>query len=568
MKMPAWKYYLSFYQGKGKRIFIAFLLSVIQSVTILPLVILVKYVVDNVIKAKDIQSLIMIGVALLLLVVLNGLLSLWTRRRTLEISTAVSRDLREDLIKKFYSSSRSYQTKADRGKLHTMFLQDVGRIESMGEAFVSTILPSLLITIVLAVILFALNWFLFLILLGIFPLLFVTSQKLGLKLKTRVDAFRKSFEHLSKGIWFVLWMADLTLLQTAEKHEVSKQQKTLAEFRSTSIAMSWLQTAYNTVQKSLIAFSGIVVLVVGGTAIAMDSMSLGALVSFYVAARLLQSYGTPLLSAVPTIITGNESLAEVYELAGSRDRSPYVGTNRITYDGRVTLERVSFKYNLEPVLEKVSVEIGPRQMVAIVGPNGAGKSTIANLMLGFYRPDKGRLLADGRPYDELDIFHLRRQIGVIPQAPILFPGTILENITYGWSGDSLDDVIEVSRLAGSHQFISQLASGYESFIGDQGVLLSGGERQMIAICRALLHRPRFLILDEPTNHLDQNAVQHLVHNLQVNGRGLTTLIITHHWEIVREADQIYYLENRTLRNVTYEELWSLAEKPVAQKRES
>ena len=123
-------------------------------------------------------------------------------------------------------------------------------------------------------------------------------------------------------------------------------------------------------------------------------------------------------------------------------------------------------------------------------------------------------------------------------------------------------------MAASHDFISQFSDGYDSSTGDQGVLLSGGERQKIAICRALLRRPKLLILDEPTNHLDQDAVQRLIHNLRSNGSGWTTLIISHDWEIVREADQIYYLEKKQLREISYEELSLLTKVPGTEKRQS
>jgi ABC-type bacteriocin/lantibiotic exporter with double-glycine peptidase domain len=208
-------------------------------------------------------------------------------------------------------------------------------------------------------------------------------------------------------------------------------------------------------------------------------------------------------------------------------------------------------------LHGVNLTLAPHTLTAIVGPNGAGKTSLVNLLLGLYRPQQGSLLVDEHPYDELDMRFLRRQIGVLPQDPLLFDGTVLENITYGMSEISSEEVVAASEMASAHEFIQQLPKGYETLLGERGVGLSGGQRQRIALARVLLRRPKLLILDEPTNHLDEAAARQLIENLiprlrsaQVHAENApTTLIITHDMRLAREADQIYLLpEGRLIQS--------------------
>jgi ATP-binding cassette, subfamily B, bacterial len=184
--------------------------------------------------------------------------------------------------------------------------------------------------------------------------------------------------------------------------------------------------------------------------------------------------------------------------------------------------------------------------VAITGPNGAGKSTIANLILGFYRPQKGQLYADGHPYSDLDIAGLRRFIRIVRQDPVIFPGTILQNITYGCPDAELKQVMRAAETALANNFIQKLPRGYETYTGENGMLLSGGQRQRIAIARALLGTPRFLILDEPTSHLEREVIDQIAGNLQHLDHACAILIISHDIEILGRVQQVYLLQEGRL----------------------
>jgi ATP-binding cassette subfamily B protein len=539
----AWRYYIGRYREHYRPLLVTVVVSLGQFALVLPLIFLVQYIFDKVIPTGNIKMLILVAAGIFLLNLANGGVSLWIRYTTLETTKIVIRDIRSDLLARLYVLSRSYYGNADRGELHDTIVQDTERLDVMSNALVAQLLPSALVSCALFGVLIYLNWVLFLIMITVAPFLYLVNRVMGKKVRLKVNAFRRSFEAFSKGMLFVMQAMDLTRLQTAEDFETERQKQRLEELRVTSGSMAWLDTAYGLVQHNLSAISSILILVVGGAAVARKAMSLGELLSFYVTVGMLQQYTRTMLSAMPKVIAGNESLLGLYELLRTKEVIPYTGAKRIPFEGRIRFESVHFRYTDKPVLEGIELAIEPGTTVAIVGPNGSGKSTMIHLICGFYRPQGGLVRADDHPYDELDVAHLRRSIGVVMQEPFLFLGTILENITYGSPQARMEEVIEAAELATAHAFIRQLPLGYDTPIGEGGILLSGGQRQRIAIARALLRRPKLLIFDEPTNHLDTDAVGQLMANLRAMAHALTTIMISHDPEVVCHAQHVYGLEN-------------------------
>jgi ABC-type bacteriocin/lantibiotic exporter with double-glycine peptidase domain len=285
------------------------------------------------------------------------------------------------------------------------------------------------------------------------------------------------------------------------------------------------------------------VLIGGGIAVAQGSMTLGAFLSFYAVMALLLRQLAALAQGMPTILIGFESLLRLDELLEAEDREPYDGTRQVELQGAIGFEQVTFSYDREPVLRDVELVITPGERVVITGPNGAGKSTLLNLLLGLYRPDRGTIRLDGVPLEDVDLRHARRQIGVVLQDPVLFPGTIRDNIAYAQPA-ARDAVVEsAARVATAAEFIEELPDGYDTQIGDEGELLSGGQRQRIAIARALLGGPSVLILDEPTTYLDDRAIGSFLTRLAELPNAPTVLIVTHNDQTGAEADRVIQLRD-------------------------
>ncbi|MGQ9779996.1 MAG: ABC transporter ATP-binding protein [Bacillota bacterium] len=244
------------------------------------------------------------------------------------------------------------------------------------------------------------------------------------------------------------------------------------------------------------------------------------------------------------------ALDRIFELMDERpevaDRPGAVELPEI--EGRVEFEHVFFSYNREngPILQDVSFTVEPGQKVALVGPSGAGKTTLVNLIPRFYDVDAGAIRIDGHDIRDLKLKSLRRHIGIVLQDPVLFSGSIRENVLYGNPRASVEEVIAACKAANAHDFIMALPQGYDSEVGERGAHLSGGQRQRITIARAFLKNPRILILDEATSVLDaesEKLVQEALERLMV---GRTTFIIAHRLSTIINADLILVLDHGRL----------------------
>jgi subfamily B ATP-binding cassette protein HlyB/CyaB len=225
--------------------------------------------------------------------------------------------------------------------------------------------------------------------------------------------------------------------------------------------------------------------------------------------------------------------------------------------GRITLDQVTFRYRPEaaPVLHGVSLDIRAGEIIGIVGRSGSGKSTLTKLVQRLYVPEQGRLLVDGIDISLVDAAQLRRQIGVVLQDNFLFNRSVRENIAIGDPAAPLEAVMQAARLAGAHEFISELTEGYDTVVGEQGASLSGGQRQRIAIARALFSNPRILIFDEATSALDYESEAIIQRNMAAICRGRTVLIIAHRLSAVRHAHRIIAMEKgRIIEAGSHDEL--------------
>ena len=195
----------------------------------------------------------------------------------------------------------------------------------------------------------------------------------------------------------------------------------------------------------------------------------------------------------------------------------------------------------QPVLRGVTLDVAPGERVAVVGRSGVGKTTLVSLLLRFYGARGGRILLDGHDVETMDLTWLRQQIALVLQEPIMFSGTLAENIAYGRPDANPAEVVAASRAADLHEFVMSLPGGYDTAVGERGVRLSGGERQRVAIARAFLKKAPILILDEPTSNLDATTERQIFESLDRLAGGRTTLLIAHRLATVQRADRIVVL---------------------------
>jgi ATP-binding cassette subfamily B protein/subfamily B ATP-binding cassette protein MsbA len=245
-------------------------------------------------------------------------------------------------------------------------------------------------------------------------------------------------------------------------------------------------------------------------------------------------------SLVQYAAAGGDRVREILDTPPDVQDAPDARAVRLS--GNVWFDDVSFGYGSEPVLKGVSLEAKPGDVIAIVGPTGAGKTTLVNLLLRFFDPSSGRVTVDGHDLRQLSVRSLREQVAIVLQEPFLFPLSVADNLSYGRPAATRQEIIAAAEAANADAFIRRLPDGYDTVIGERGATLSGGEKQRLAIARALLKDAPILILDEPTSALDARTEMLLLEALERLMEGRTTFIIAHRLSTIRNADRIVVLE--------------------------
>jgi ATP-binding cassette, subfamily B, bacterial MsbA len=317
---------------------------------------------------------------------------------------------------------------------------------------------------------------------------------------------------------------------------------------------------------TLSTFAGVTfVMWQGGVLVLEGQLTAGALVSFLlytitIAASIGALAGS--FSAYQEAVGAAERVFEILERRPEITDPPDPVTLPVPVTGKVAFQDVWFRYHDDPsqpwTLEGIDLEAGPGEVVALVGPSGGGKTTLVSLLPRFWDVSRGRVRLDGHDLRTLRLADLRGAIGVVPQDPALFSGTIRENIAYARPGASEAELVEAAKAAHAHEFVERLPQGYDTVVGERGVKLSGGQRQRVAIARAILKDPAVLILDEATSNLDTESERLIEDALGKLLVGRTTLIIAHRLSTVRRADRLVVVDRgRIVEEGTHAELLSL-----------
>ncbi|HBY59172.1 MAG TPA: hypothetical protein DEH78_05085 [Solibacterales bacterium] len=541
--MNLWREYLLRYRPVAGPLALTLAAALAQSALTVPFVLTLRHLFDTVLPAADRPGILRAGAALLALHAAGLALALWVRYRGLRLTKDVILTLRREWLAWLYEAPRSFFTRTDAARIHASVVQDTERIDMMSNALIAHLLPAALSAAAVTAVLFFFEPFLTAILAAAGPALFLVSRLLRRRLHERHERFRATFESFSRGVWFLLSAMDLTRLSAAERYESERQEARFRTLRDASVEMAWLDTAYGHGQSFLTVAVTVLILVLGGRRVAGGASSLGELVAFYFAAVLVAGYVRTALGAAPQLISGARSLRA---LAALREEAPpapaYRGRLTAPRLGPVCLEDVHFRYRDDaPLLCGVDLVLEPGRTTALLGANGSGKSTILHLLAGFYRPSRGRLTAGAAGYDDLDLQALRRRMAFVPQDPLIFHGSLADNIAYGDPSPAPAAIEEAAAQAGAHRFIAALPNGFQTLAGDRGLQLSGGQRQRIAIARALFRRPELLVLDEPTNHLDEAGIEELMDNLRRLPFRPSVLIVSHEPHVLRHADEAWRL---------------------------
>jgi len=473
----------------------------------------------------------------------------------------VVKGLRDDLFTHLVYQSNSFFDRMPTGDLMSRLTNDVDKIHQAISGSMADFIEELFILFALLVGVFVIDVRLAVVSFVITPLAVIPLALFSRQLKKKSLVGQRKMSEIYGLLHEAITGNMIIKAFTSEEFEIKKFLRATASYFRTNMKLAWIGSLSSPFMEFIGGVVGAFILYVGTRRITQGAISPGdfgafvmALFMMYTPINRLNRANNVIQQAVACHQRVQELLAEAPQIQDAPTAYPLP-----SIQGRVTFDRVSFCYNeTRPTIVDISFEVGRNETAAFVGLSGAGKTTIINLISRFYEPTSGTIRIDGIDVREITLASLRSQLGLVTQETILFNDTVRNNVAYGLGDVPFERIVEAARAAQAHEFITALPQGYDTPIGERGGLLSSGQRQRLAIARALLKNPPILILDEATSALDtesESLIQIALANVM---KGRTTLVIAHRISTIRNADRIFVVDcGRIAESGTHEELYGL-----------
>lgn len=546
-RREAWGAYWAMFAGQRRRVVAGAAMALLQGLVLLPGPFLLMGLVNHALADRRVDLLLQLGAIMVGLALFSTLTALASRWLLIVAIKEVTSRLRARLLEHLHALPPSFHSREDQGRLQSIVVNDTSRLDSATAALVADVLPSAL---ALAGFVGVLLWFSPLLtactVVAVVPAL-VLARYWARVYRESYSAWRESFQAFSAGTVRSLRLMPLMRQAGIQREEIDARLADIDATAARHQRMAWMGTLQRVTHANTMRIGTMLVLMAGCWMLFTDRLTTGELVGFYGALALLNTQITLLLNGVPTLVGADDTLASIHRLLVQPAPPIYTGTRAHTLGGHIELQQVSFAYEPErPVLRGIDLVIAPGELAALVGPSGEGKTTLMQIVLGLLRPDTGRVLVDGIALDELDVVHLRRQVGVVSQDVLLINGSIEDNIRLERPDATRAQIERAAGLAHLDEFIATLPAGYATPVGEGGTRLSGGQRQRLALARALVREPKLLLLDEPTHGLDPRAAAEVMRTLHSLHGLCSTLIITHDLALIRRADRVHVLSGGRL----------------------
>jgi ATP-binding cassette, subfamily B, bacterial len=499
--------------------------------------------------------------AVVLIAVIGGIGSYVEKYLTTSVSQWVAHDLRLLLYQRIQRLSLAEHGRSRAGDLVTRVTKDIDAIQDFIDSALLGMVVNVLTLIGMIVVMLIYNWRFTLIGLSVAPVLAVFVYFYSRRVKEAARAVKKKESELLSGVAEKLTSIQVVQAFAREDYEDRRFSADSRESVQAGLQARSIKAKLSPMVDVIVAVGTCIVLAYGVHLISLGQLSTGVLILFLMYLKKTYKPIKDLSKMVNTLSKAAVSYERIQEVVGIESAISDLPHARQAppLRGLIEFDRVTFGYDRDTVILKdVSLRIDPGEKVAIVGPSGMGKSTIASLVPRFFDPISGAVKVDGHDIRDYTLKSLRDQISFVLQDSLLFRGTIWENICYGRPDADPEETIRAAELANAHDFIMSLPHGYGTMVAERGTTLSGGQRRRIAIARAMVRNTPILILDEPTTGLDAASERAVVEALERLMEGRTCLVIAHHLDTIRSADNIVVVKDTAIvEQGTHEELIAL-----------
>ncbi|MEN9243292.1 MAG: peptidase domain-containing ABC transporter [Gloeomargarita sp. DG02_4_bins_56] len=523
---------------------------------------IVQIIIDKVLVQNSVSTLNVLGILLIGVGVAEAVLGAVRTYLFVDTTNRMDLALGSQVIDHLLRLPLRYYERRPVGELSTR-INELEQIRQFLTGTALTVVLDAVFSVVYIVVMVLYSWLLTVIALATVPLFALLTALaapiIRRQLRTKAERNAETQAHFVEVIAGIQTVKAQNLQLTARW----QWQSRYARYISAGFQTVVTATTAGAMSQFLNQLSGLLLLWVGAFLVLKGQLTLGQLIAF----RIIAGYTTsPLLRLVQLWQNFQETALSLERLADIVDTPQEVAEGEPRHipmppiTGAIRFEEVNFRFNPNSPLQlvNISLEIAPGTFVGIVGQSGAGKSTLTKLLPRLYEPESGRIFIDNYDISKVELYSLRQQIGMVLQEPLLFDGTIQENIAQANPDLPIEEVIEAAQIACAHDFIMGLPQGYNTRVGERGSALSGGQRQRIALARVLVQKPRLLILDEATSALDYDTEYQLCRNLAAACRGRTVLFVTHRLSTIRQADRILLMDQgRIVEDGTHEELMQL-----------
>jgi len=504
------------------------------------------HIVDK-LNGTDVHTLFwVVPLGFMILFGVKQVVLFWSDYLMNDIAQAVMRDVRCRLFERIQTLSLDYFSRKRTGELVSRITNDVGTIENAISYAVTDLVKQPFLILVFMIISFTINMKGTLIVFLLFPAIGLPMMWISKRLRKIARNTQEKMADINSHLMETISSVRILKAFGTEKYEIERFRQQSYDYYRLRMKSIRNLILMGPITEIFGSFCGVAIVLILGQAVLKGSLSFGVFMLFF--ASILQVI-RPIkrMANVQTIIqqalAANQRIYEVLETKPTVVEKNEARELEVLKD-KIVIEGVDFQYDAASglVLQDINLTIKKGELVAIVGPTGSGKSTLVNLIPRFYDVTKGGILFDGTDVRDVSFKSLRGQVGIVTQEAILFNDTVRNNIAYGTFDVTIEQVQQVAQMAFADQFIEKMPKGYDTFVGDRGFRLSGGEKQRLTIARAILKNPPILILDEATSQLDSESEKYVQEALDKLMQNRTVIAIAHRLSTIMKADKIVVLE--------------------------